>query len=176
MPGRSRPAAFLAALSGFRPLVSMSWGSDLLQGCGPQAALTAGSHAIPCARSTVLVGDCQAVRDKAASFGFPAAKSFIFPWGIDLERFSPGEAAGGNGADSSARARLGWQDNFVVLSLRSWEPVYGVDVMLRGFARGGHSRTPTCACSCWAAARRPAWSTRSSRRTACRTRFTWAGR
>ena len=33
------------------------------------------------------------------------------------------------------RERLGWQGAFTILSLRSWEPVYGVDVVLRGFAR-----------------------------------------
>jgi glycosyltransferase involved in cell wall biosynthesis len=32
------------------------------------------------------------------------------------------------------RSRLGWEEAFVVLSLRSWEPVYGIDVLLRGFA------------------------------------------
>ena len=30
---------------------------------------------------------------------------------------------------------MGWQNDFVVLSLRSWEPLYGVDVLVSGFAR-----------------------------------------
>jgi len=33
------------------------------------------------------------------------------------------------------RSRLGWQGCFVALSLRSWEPIYGVDVIVRGVAR-----------------------------------------
>jgi len=36
------------------------------------------------------------------------------------------------------RAQLGWQKAFVVLSVRSWEPLYGVDVLVRGFALAAH--------------------------------------
>lgn len=131
--GPIQTVAFLAALSGFRPLVSVSWGSDLLkdadQSLGYQwiTRYTLG-------QSNVMVGDCQAVRDKAVSFGFPNERIFTFPWGIDLDRFSPGTSSDLR-VHSPLRDRLGWQDCFVVLSLRSWEPVYGVDVMLRGFAR-----------------------------------------
>jgi len=128
--GPVQTVAYLAALSGFRPLVTMSWGSDLLKDAERSLAYRWITRCT-LARSNVLVGDCQAVREKAAAFGFPAARAFIFPWGIDLARFSPGDP----GDATTLRARLGWQDNFVVLSLRSWEPVYGVDVLLRGFAR-----------------------------------------
>ncbi len=38
-------------------------------------------------------------------------------------------------AGRDLRARLGWQDCFVVLSLRSWEKIYGVDVVVNAFAR-----------------------------------------
>jgi glycosyltransferase involved in cell wall biosynthesis len=169
--GPVQTVAFLAALSGFKPLVTMSWGSDLLKDAG-RNWFYGWITRYTLSRSTVVIGDCQAVREKAAYFGFPAARTFIFPWGIDLQRFSPAASAGGVAASATAdvtststadtlasatanapasatndapafaagsaqafRARLGWQENFVVLSLRSWEPVYGVDVMLRGFAR-----------------------------------------
>jgi glycosyltransferase involved in cell wall biosynthesis len=134
--GPVQTSAFLAALSGFRPLVTMSWGSDLLKDAERSRAYRWITR-YTLAHSTVLVGDCQAVRDKAASFGFPTTRTFVFPWGIDLERFSPGDGSHEfTSAQAQAlRSRLGWQDNFVVLSLRSWEPIYGVDVMLRGFAR-----------------------------------------
>jgi len=131
--GPIQTAAFLSALSGFRPLVSMSWGSDLLKDAD-RSRLYRWITQYTLNRSTVLVGDCSAVRHKAASFGYPTDRTFIFPWGIDLQRFVP--LGGENGpAESSLRARLGWQDCFVVLSLRAWEPVYGVDVLLRGFAQ-----------------------------------------
>lgn len=56
--------------------------------------------------------------------------------GVDLVQFSPGpetlDLAPGSGDEP--RQRSGWDGNFVLLSLRSWEPVYGVDVIARGFA------------------------------------------
>jgi L-malate glycosyltransferase len=142
--GPIQSAALLAALAGFHPLVSMSWGSDLLRDAD-SSRLYRWITAFTLKRTDILVGDCDAVRRKAEEFGFPRDKVYLFPWGIDLERFSPADpelvAAEGEDSDLSKltvrnlRARLGWQDQFVVLSLRSWEPVYGVDVALRGFAR-----------------------------------------
>jgi L-malate glycosyltransferase len=128
--GPIQTAAFLAALSGFRPLVSMSWGSDLLRDATKNRWYRWITR-YTLRSSTVLVGDCQAVRDCAVSYGIAAEKVFTFPWGIDLDRFAPKDQSPETGG---LRERLGWQDNFVVLSLRSWEPVYGIDVLLRGFA------------------------------------------
>ena len=39
------------------------------------------------------------------------------------------------GLVSQRRQRLGWEDAFVLLSLRSWEPLYGVDLLVRAFCR-----------------------------------------
>lgn len=119
--------AFVAALAGARPLVSMSWGSDILKDADRSDWMRRVTR-FALRRSTLLLGDCQAVRDKAVTFGFPADRVVLFPWGVNLRRFTPGEA-------ETFRARLGWQDAFVVLSLRTWEPIYGVDVLVRGFAR-----------------------------------------
>lgn len=119
--------AFLAALSGFKPLVSMSWGSDLLLDI-ERDAWQKRAACFALSRTTVLFGDCQAVKNKAVSLGFPAERVVLFPWGVDLTKFSP---AGG----SHRRERLGWQDDFVLLSLRTWEPLYGVDLLLRAFCR-----------------------------------------
>ena len=131
--GPLQTVAFIAALAGARPLVSMSWGSDLLKDAD-RSWVYRWITRWTLGRSNVLVGDCRAVQQKAALYGFPEERTFIFPWGIDLQRFAPS-----NGAEPAQgydlRARLGWQNQFVVLSLRSWEPVYGIDVMLRGFAR-----------------------------------------
>lgn len=144
--GPIQSAAFLAALSGFHPLVSMSWGSDILRDAD-SSRLYRWMTRFTLRRSDILLGDCDAVRRKAVQFGVPEEKVYLFPWGIDLDRFTPDEPSGNDAFFSTTqtmvnrptlhnlRERLGWQDQFVVLSLRSWEPVYGVDVMLRGFAR-----------------------------------------
>ena len=122
--GPVQSAAFLAALTGFKPLVTMSWGSDLLK----DAATMPGRTRFTLNHTTVLLGDCQAVQQKAAEFRFPVERTVLFPWGVDLSRFSPGE-------NEAQRAELGWEEAFTLLALRAWEPLYGVDVIARAFAR-----------------------------------------
>lgn len=119
--------AFLAALSGARPLVSMSWGSDLLRDID-RSRWQHWCARYALRRSSVLLGDCQAVKDKAVGLGFPGERVRLFPWGVDLEQFYPAE-------NPDFRRRRGWQDAFVILSLRSWEAVYGVDVVVRAFGQ-----------------------------------------
>ncbi|HSV86178.1 MAG TPA: glycosyltransferase [Levilinea sp.] len=127
--GTVQTAAFLTALSGFKPLVTMTWGSDLLVDADRNWLWRWATH-YTLARTSVLVGDCKAVQDKAARFGFSPERTVIFPWGVDLDRFQPGE--------SKLRKQLGWEDRFVLLSLRSWEPIYGVDLLVRAFLRTAH--------------------------------------
>ncbi|MGD0005812.1 MAG: glycosyltransferase family 4 protein [Anaerolineaceae bacterium] len=125
--GPVQSAAFLTALSGFQPLVSMSWGSDLLL----EAQRTRWMNWVTrytLHHTCVLVGDCQAVRQKAESLGFAGERVMLFPWGVDLQHFVPG-------ASGNLRSRLGWEEAFILLSLRSWEPVYGVDLVVRAFIR-----------------------------------------
>ncbi|HZU86471.1 MAG TPA: glycosyltransferase family 4 protein [Anaerolineaceae bacterium] len=121
--------AFLAALSGFRPLVSMSWGYDLLQDV-ERSTWQKRTARYALKRSAILLGDCQAVQQKAVTLGFPPEKVILFPWGVDLQHFSPAPGP------SPLRERLGWhaQRTFVLLCLRSWEPLYGVDIVVRAFA------------------------------------------
>jgi len=125
--GPIQSAAYLAARSGFRPLVSMSWGSDLLLDAERNNWMRRVTRSA-LKGTTVMVGDCEAVRNKAARFGHPVERTVLFPWGVDIQRFTPGQS-------DEFRARLGWEKAFVVLSLRSWEPLYGVDVLAKGFAR-----------------------------------------
>jgi glycosyltransferase involved in cell wall biosynthesis len=132
--GPVQTAAWLAAQTRFHPLVTMSWGSDLLRDADSSGQMRRLTQ-FTLDQTDVLVGDCQAVADKAASFGFPAERVVTFPWGVDLDTFSPGEAHGG------LRERAGWQEDFVLLHLRSWEPVYGVEVFARAFARAARQRS-----------------------------------
>jgi glycosyltransferase involved in cell wall biosynthesis len=79
-------------------------------------------------RSAAMVGDCETIRQKAIEYGMDAGGIVTFPWGIDLEHFSPGSA-------SELRADLGWTANhFVVLSTRAWAPMYGIEELARGYA------------------------------------------
>ncbi len=130
--GPIQTVALLAAMSGFHPLVTMSWGSDLLLDADKNSFYR---WATRCTlkRSDVLVGDCDAVKQKAIAFGFPGERIATFPWGVDLEHFSPGD-------DGDIRSRAGWKDAFVLLHTRSWEPVYGVDVFAKAFVIAAKQR------------------------------------
>ena len=116
--------AFIAALAGFSPLVSMSWGYDMQLDVQKLFSRIAIKHTLK--KSTIFTGDCQVVADKAIEFGFPRDRIHIFPWGVDLAHFNlQGEAP--------VRQQLGWTDNFVFLCNRSMEPKYGVDIVVRAF-------------------------------------------
>ena len=119
--------AFLTALTGYKPLVSMSWGSDLLLE-SRRSRISEWKSRFTLYRTAVFLGDCYAVQDRAVELGFPVERTILFPWGVDIHHFLPGK-------NSQFRQEMGWQDCFVLLSLRSWEPVYGVDLIVRSFSR-----------------------------------------
>lgn len=130
--GPLQRSAFLVALTGFRPLVSMSWGYDLLHDAykGP---VWRWATRFTLRRSAVMVGDCDTIRRKAISFGMPDEQIVTFPWGVDIRHFSPNRVVKDQ---TSLRDSLGWGDQaFVLLSTRGWEPIYGVDVIARAFVQ-----------------------------------------
>ena len=119
-------SAVVAALAGFHPLVSMSWGSDLLwEARKPWVNLLA---RYTLKRSDAFVGDCLAVQQAAVRLGMGADRIVLFPWGTDLDHFSPRSEGG-------LRAELGWQEQFVLISTRTFEPLYGVDLIVQAFIR-----------------------------------------
>jgi glycosyltransferase involved in cell wall biosynthesis len=118
--------AWIGALISFHPLVSMSWGSDLL--LDAQKGLKRIQARYVLEKSAVVLGDCKAVEKVAIALGTDPKRVIAFPWGIDLEQFTPGE-------DQHLRKELGWKDALVVLSTRSWEPIYGVDIAVEGFLK-----------------------------------------
>lgn len=131
--GPLQRAAFLTALSGFRPLVSMSWGYDLLFDAQRNRLWRAATR-YTLRRSAALVVDCQTIQQRAVSLGMPPERIVSFPWGVDLVHFSPVSTEGG------LREKLGWgKDLFVLLSTRSWEPIYGVTTLARAFVQAAQT-------------------------------------
>jgi len=122
--------AYLTALAGFQPLVTMSWGSDLLR-TARRSPWMRDVTRYTLARSAVFLGDCQTVVDAALAYGVRPEQVVSFPWGVDLDYFS--EAKGG-AAGHELRDALGWKDKFVVMCNRAWYPLYGVDVLAQAFA------------------------------------------
>src|SRR4030067_3852983 len=86
--GPIQRSAFLVALSGFQPLVSMSWGYDLLIDA-ERNALWRWATRYTLKRSAAMAGDCDTIRRIAVAYGMPEKRVLTFPWGIDLEHFSP---------------------------------------------------------------------------------------
>ena len=130
--GPLQTAAFLAARTGFEPLVSMSWGYDLLINAERNAAYRWITR-YTLNHSTVMVGDCDTIRKKAISFGMVDDYIVTFPWGVEIEHFTPQEYPVPAGK-SPLRERYGWdEDTFVLLSTRAWEPIYGIEVIARAF-------------------------------------------
>lgn len=125
--GPIQRVASLVAQAGFSPLVSMSWGSDILSDAGSTAWLRWITR-YTLQKTTVLVGDCKAVADKAIEYGISKDRIVVFPWGVDLKHFAPGSG-------DVLRKKLGWQDEIILLCTRSWEPLYGVDLVVKAFIK-----------------------------------------
>ena len=122
--GPVQRASFLAALQGLQPLITMSWGSDILLKARTGFGRRAAEYTL--ARSRAFLCDCMAVRSRALELGMDPHRIVTFPWGVDLDHFSPRPSA-------DLRLELGWQDNLVLISTRAWEPIYGLEILIRGF-------------------------------------------
>lgn len=128
LAGPIQTSAFLVALTGYSPLVSMSWGSDILVDANVNG-LSRKITRYTLARSKGVLGDCKAVRDGIQAFAtLPDDRIVTFPWGVDLERFRP------HPSRLSLCKDLGWTGRPVLISTRTWEPLYAVDVLVRAFA------------------------------------------
>ncbi len=122
--------ALLVALAEFHPLVTMSWGSDLLLRAKRSPWMREATQ-FTLDRTDIFLGDCQTVLDEAVAYGFSPSKMVQFPWGVDLDHYSPHRA---KGAGLEYRESLHWEDHFVLLCNRTWSPVYGVDLLAKAFA------------------------------------------
>ncbi|MGC2183431.1 MAG: glycosyltransferase family 4 protein [Terriglobales bacterium] len=127
--GPVQGCGYVAARSGFHPLLVMSWGSDLLLDAGRnpewvQATTTAlnGADGLLC--------DCDAVRTAAQGFApIPDARIAQFPWGVKSGAFSPvGPAPAGVSWPAEPGA-------VHFISTRSWDTLHGIDVLLEAFRR-----------------------------------------
>lgn len=119
--------AYLAACAGIKPLVSMSWGYDLLFNVEKsQVSQMRARFALE--NTAVLLDDCQAVSQKAGQYGFPPERLVTFPWGVDLQVYHPRE--GKNTGFIPAN-----HEGVVFLSTRQMERQYGCDVIIKAFLK-----------------------------------------
>lgn len=119
--------ALVASLSKFRPFVAISFGHDILI----DAEQSDETRRIACSvlqAADAIICDCETVRRQAIRLGRLSQPHFIqFPWGIELERFTPPIQA------APIRQQLGWQNNCIFISARSWEKLYDILTLMEGF-------------------------------------------
>lgn len=109
---------YLAARAGRRPLVMTAWGSDLLvtpRESVPKRWLTAWTLR----RADLVTGDSPDLLAAAQALA-PGVRTELIHWGVERARFAP----------------VPWsaKPGFEAVSLRSWEPNYRIDTILRAFA------------------------------------------
>lgn len=122
--GPIQKVASIAARARVKSLLAMSWGSDLLMDA--QNSLRSNLLArFTLRKTTLLAADCYTVVKKASELGYHGPIC-VFPWGVDLTHFT-------SSVSSGLREQLGWHNEFVFLSNRTLEPLYGVDVIAWAF-------------------------------------------
>lgn len=126
--GPIQRSALVVALSGIRPLITMSWGYDLLQDARRNVIWRQATRFV-LAHSDLMIGDCETIRQRAVSFGMPGERIVTFPWGIDLKHFSPIN----NSEDFRPQDRRSNARPFILLSTRGWESIYGVETIAQAF-------------------------------------------
>ncbi|MBU4185979.1 MAG: glycosyltransferase [Proteobacteria bacterium] len=125
--GPVQSCGFMTAMSGFHPFLVMSWGSDILLDAD-RNEFWRWITKYTLDRSDFLFCDCTAVRNKVKEISNYSGKAILqYSWGVDIKEFSPGPD------NSNFKDSLQWSENCIVLSTRNWEPIYGMDVLLRAF-------------------------------------------
>lgn len=127
--GPIQTCAFIAILTGFRPILTMSWGFDLMEYIH-RGKWWQWVTSYVFKHSTYFTSDAMVTRDIAIEFGMNPDRTVVFPWGVDLDHYIP----------------KNWltdkQDNaFTLFCNRAWETRYGVDVLAKAFVKATQSRS-----------------------------------
>ncbi len=121
------------ACSGFRPFVLYPFGSDLLLRARDSLRAACLTREVLRAADRVVFqsGVLRAAGEALAGAQLPPCE--VIPYGVDTVRFNR------EGGDGLLRASLGVGERPLVVSTRNLAPVYGVDRLLRAFARARES-------------------------------------
>lgn len=122
--GPIQTCAFIAMLSGFRPILTMSWGFDLMDDVHKSKWMERITYYV-LRNSTYFTSDANVTRDKAVKYGMNPDRTVVFPWGVNLQDFT----------QDTQYATRSTQQQFTLFCNRSWEPRYGVDVLAKAFVK-----------------------------------------
>ncbi len=116
--------AWMAMFSGFRPFMITPWGSDVL--------IDVNSHAIArfftkraVRRADWLHCEGENTKEALVCLGADPRKILVMPFGVDLEKFAPGERPCG------FIERHGLAGTKVVVSTRTLNPIHDVETVVR---------------------------------------------
>ncbi len=125
---RVSAAGWLAASSGFHPLVVTPWGSDLYT--HPQRSRLAKrlAHWV-LGQADLVTADAVDLLQLALRFGAPEPALRLVEWGVDRSLFSPAPP------DPALRSKIGLGSGPVILSLRAVKQVYNLHVLVAAFAQ-----------------------------------------
>jgi glycosyltransferase involved in cell wall biosynthesis len=132
--GPIQTCAFIVALSGFRPLLTMSWGFDLMDDVNKNSWMKRITKYV-LRNSTYFTSDANVTRDKAVEYGMHPDRTVVFPWGVDLKHFSPRRLTVRKKTSTVKKRRPVKNKVFTLLCNRSWETRYGVDVLAKAFVK-----------------------------------------
>lgn len=111
------------------PLVGMSWGSDILVHASED--IEQREKIVKTLKDVdSLIVDCKSVINKlnewVPDFNIPYTQ---FPWGVELKRFKtlPKKCS------LALRDELGWKNDTVIISTRSWSSLYGIPTLIEAF-------------------------------------------
>jgi glycosyltransferase involved in cell wall biosynthesis len=125
--GPIQTCAFIAVLSGFRPILTKSWGYDLVKDADSSKWMQWVTR-YTLKRSAFFTSDANVTRDKAVAFGMKLENIVVFPWGVNVERFHPQKVSG-------QKSKVKGRKSITLFCSRTWEAIYGVDVLAKAFVK-----------------------------------------
>ena len=132
--GPIQTCAFIAVLSGFRPILTKSWGYDLVKDADSSKWMQWVTR-YTLTRSAFFTSDANVTRDKAVFFGMNPENVVIFPWGVNIERFHPEKEDKPKKKVAGQKSKVKGRKPLTLFCSRTWEPIYGVDVLAKAFVK-----------------------------------------
>ena len=121
--------SFLAALSGFHPLLVMPNGSDILVYPDKYKIINRINNFVFSCTDWVTC-DAEYVKNKIINdYSYDDKKITTFPWGIELDIFKVVDVD----STTSIRTKLGWENNVILISNRHFEHVYDHNTLIESF-------------------------------------------
>jgi glycosyltransferase involved in cell wall biosynthesis len=115
-------ASLYKKITGFSPVFMTAWGSDILieaKGANQDSVTQA------LARADLITCDAIHMKDAMVKLGAQESKIQIIYFGTDIKKFVP------DSADKSVREKFGISTEPVIISLRSFEPIYDIATLIR---------------------------------------------